>query len=126
MSGVELNNNLGGCSFEQEGSDFYIVGADAVRKKLGSIISSVALISSDSQTNPTLAVATYTAEGDGECVICIAGSSPQLKTDGNVLLNTGSFAAGGAHTMILSVILLNKNQSVIVKGWSNARIYKCS
>lgn len=31
----ELNNNLGGCSFEQEGENFYIVGADAVRKKLG-------------------------------------------------------------------------------------------
>ena len=30
-----INNNLGGCSFEQEGEDFYIVGADAVRKKLG-------------------------------------------------------------------------------------------
>lgn len=32
----ELYNNLNGCSFEQDGEDFYIVGADAVRKKLGS------------------------------------------------------------------------------------------
>ena len=31
----EVNSSLGGCSFEQEGSDFYIVGADTVRKKLG-------------------------------------------------------------------------------------------
>lgn len=31
-----LNNKLNGCSFEQEGNDFYIVGADSVRKKLGS------------------------------------------------------------------------------------------
>lgn len=31
----ETNSNLGGCSFEQEGNDFYITGADAVRKKLG-------------------------------------------------------------------------------------------
>ena len=30
----ELNRDLGGCSFEQDGVDFYIVGADAVRKKL--------------------------------------------------------------------------------------------
>lgn len=29
-----LNRDLGGCSFEQDGVDFYIVGADAVRKKL--------------------------------------------------------------------------------------------
>ncbi|MCI8987950.1 MAG: hypothetical protein HFI60_18940 [Lachnospiraceae bacterium] len=31
----EINSNFGGCSFEQEGNDFYITGADAVRKKLG-------------------------------------------------------------------------------------------
>lgn len=31
-----LNNNLGGCSLERKGNDFYIVGADSVRKKLGS------------------------------------------------------------------------------------------
>lgn len=30
-----LNRDLGGCSLEQDGVDFYIVGADAVRKKLG-------------------------------------------------------------------------------------------
>lgn len=33
-----LNNNLGGCQFTQEGNDFYIVGADSVRKKLGSAL----------------------------------------------------------------------------------------
>lgn len=31
----DINSNFGGCSFEQEGDDFYVVGADAVRKKLG-------------------------------------------------------------------------------------------
>lgn len=30
-----MNNSLNGCSFEQEGTDFYITGADSVRKKLG-------------------------------------------------------------------------------------------
>lgn len=29
-----ISRDLGGCSFEQDGVDFYIVGADAVRKKL--------------------------------------------------------------------------------------------
>lgn len=32
-----LNSSLNGCSFEQEGNSFYIIGADAVRKKLGSV-----------------------------------------------------------------------------------------
>lgn len=33
---TELNSDLGGCSLEQDGENFYVVGADAVRKKLGS------------------------------------------------------------------------------------------
>ena len=33
-----LSRDLGGCSFEQEGDNFYVVGADAVRKKLGESI----------------------------------------------------------------------------------------
>ena len=33
---AQLISDLGGCSFEQEGDNFYVVGADAVRKKLGS------------------------------------------------------------------------------------------
>lgn len=33
---MRLNNKLNGCSLEQDGEDFYIVGADSVRKKLGS------------------------------------------------------------------------------------------
>ena len=32
---TELNSDLGGCSLEQENGNFYIVGADSVRKKLG-------------------------------------------------------------------------------------------
>lgn len=32
----EMDCSLNGCSLEQEGEDFFIVGADSVRKKLGS------------------------------------------------------------------------------------------
>lgn len=34
ISITPINNKLNGCSLEQDGEDFYIVGADAVRKKL--------------------------------------------------------------------------------------------
>ena len=37
-----LNNKLNGCSIEQEGEDFFIIGADAVRKKLGESIAYLA------------------------------------------------------------------------------------
>ena len=33
---AKLISDLGGCSLEQDGENFYVVGADAVRKKLGS------------------------------------------------------------------------------------------
>lgn len=33
---AELNQNMGGCVLSQEGNDFFITGADSVRKKLGS------------------------------------------------------------------------------------------
>lgn len=36
-AGKELINKLNGCSLEQVGEDFYIVGADSVRKKLGKL-----------------------------------------------------------------------------------------
>lgn len=36
LSVKELSNDLGGCSLEQENGNFYIVGADSARKKLGS------------------------------------------------------------------------------------------
>lgn len=39
MSDVALNDKLAGCSFAQEGNDFYIVGADAVRKNWVVVIS---------------------------------------------------------------------------------------
>lgn len=42
------NQNLGGCALSQEGSDFYIVGADAVRKKLGEMVTKTV---SGSQSN---------------------------------------------------------------------------
>lgn len=57
-----FNSSLDGCSFEQDGEDFYIVGADSVRKKLGSgnlkIIKSGALWKNGEYVNINLG-ATY-------------------------------------------------------------------
>lgn len=47
------NSSLNGCSFEQDGEDFYIVGADSVRKKLGNLNMKINLeIVSAIDTNP--------------------------------------------------------------------------
>ena len=50
-----INNNLGGCQLTQEGEDFYIVGADSVRKKLGS-----ATIKSQTLSSGRLGTSGYT------------------------------------------------------------------
>lgn len=48
-----VNSSLNGCSFEQDGEDFYIVGADSVRKKLGNLNMKINLeIVSAIDTNP--------------------------------------------------------------------------
>lgn len=39
----ELNNSLNGCSLEQEGTEFFIVGADSVRKKLGNSVNKLTI-----------------------------------------------------------------------------------
>ena len=56
-----INNDLGGCSFEQEGEDFYIVGADAVRKKLGNntLIGRISKNSSNSITFNCTSIPNY-------------------------------------------------------------------
>ena len=41
-----IHDNLGGCKIEQEGNNFYIVGADSVRKKLGNVEEGVHIYSS--------------------------------------------------------------------------------
>ena len=49
----KVNSSLDGCSFEQDGEDFYIVGADSVRKKLGNLNMKINLeIVSAIDTNP--------------------------------------------------------------------------
>ena len=82
------------------------------------------LVSSDSKTNPTRAIASYTAAEDGELVLGITGSSSSESSNGLRIMSTGTINAGGAHNMIVCVYVLNQGQYLQVSGWSNSRIYK--
>lgn len=64
--GKELNGSLGGCSFEQEGDGFYIIGADAVRKKLGSPVISLGPLVCSSAGNSE---AVHDAGGTSEIIL---------------------------------------------------------
>ena len=126
----ELINNLtsglgGNKLIYSESEDAYYIqhGADAVRKKLGSI-TNVTLVASHKTDASSIANTSYIAAENNECLVCLCGSSPVIVTNGVELLSTGKIYSGGAHSMQLSVIILNKNQSVTVKGWANALVYK--
>lgn len=43
MFAKQLNSSLNGCSLEQEGTEFFIVGADSVRKKLGNSVNKLTI-----------------------------------------------------------------------------------
>ena len=137
MAVKELKNNLttqlsGNVRIISEGSGadakYYAqIGADAASKKLLGSISEVTLVASkQTGTASTTVKTSYTSTDNGECVVCIAGQGFLVNTDGTELLNTKGITAGGAHHMGLAIILLNKNQSVTVSGWNNARVYRLS
>lgn len=60
LSNSVLNNKLGNCSLERSGNDFYIVGADAVRKKLGEY-KKITVFNGYSYAAQSINIAQYTA-----------------------------------------------------------------
>lgn len=91
---------------------------------IGCTLSHAVLVSSNSATNPTLAIASYTAAEDEEIVLGLTGSNPSESSNGLRIMSTGTINAGGAHNMCVCVYVLNRGQYLQVSGWSNARIYK--
>ena len=91
---------------------------------IGCTLSHAVLVSSNNATNPTLAIASYTATEDGEIVLGLTGSCPSESSNGLRIMSTGTINAGGAHNMLVCVYVLNQGQYLQVSGWSNARIYK--
>ncbi|MEY8324488.1 hypothetical protein AALB47_11330 [Lachnospiraceae bacterium 54-11] len=83
-----LNDNFGGCSFEQAGDSFYIVGADAVRKKLGSTVNKLLY------TNNTLvggSSISFTIDRDcGNGILVLAVTNNGLVTFSNINVDNGS------------------------------------
>lgn len=83
----KLNNKLNGCSLEQDGEDFYIVGADSVRKKLGSGDFTITFTVSGSST----VVASYSnrhySPGNGNMNIKLKVCNGKLTIESSTSLN---------------------------------------
>ena len=100
----QLIQNLGGCALAQEGNDFYIVGADAVRKKLGeptyNVIHNGILNGSK----------TYTFPGYGTAIIICAGVNvvgQSVNKNGIALSPTSAYNSAGriVYTYIVPCVM---------------------
>lgn len=100
---IVLNNKLNGCSLEQEGEDFYIVGADSVRKKLGNIDASKIKMVEKSISITGGGTLTATVTPSEDCTICVSfvcGGASDSMTGTNV---TGSYQTVDASAGIYKV-----------------------
>lgn len=101
----KINSNFGGCSFEQEGNDFYIKGADAVRKKLGSGIIDFNMSNLITlYTHNGTSVYTYKFTEDYPCCMIFV----HVTSDNNNVHadSTFSLSEGSAKTLVGSKILV--------------------
>lgn len=129
---VLLNNNLtsglgGNKLIYNESEDAYYIqhGADAVRKKLGSITNATLVASNTTTQSSTSVKTSYIAAENNECLVCLCGTSGVITASGGLILaEQNKITAGGSHNMSLKILLLNKGQSVDLNGWNNVLVYK--
>lgn len=101
----ELNNKLGNCKLIQEGSDFYIIGADSVRKKLGSS-ERTQIFSGNSKTAHTVNVTKYDGYRDFTLAnFCINNATIEFEY-GPTPDNTGNVL--GSYNKSTGVLTLNE------------------
>ena len=104
----KLNSDLGGCALSQEGNDFYITGADAVRKKLGSATVFPKILLQPNAGHGT--ADTFTLDVFDKSILSIESmqswydnASVSIVADGTVLY-TKSHQTGGANRTDTSAI----------------------
>ena len=117
-----LNRDLGGCSFEQEGDNFYVVGADAVRKKLGSsgiggTLETVAV------RDRTVMTSNYIFNNTGDYVSLVLN----VKTPpngGNAISVTvyGTAIGTSTYKQIQKITTLNADVTVNIKGYDHIKL----
>lgn len=125
LSGDFLNHDLGGCALTQEGNDFYITGADAVRKKLGSGKIFLSTIKFSGQGNVNNAL---TIDIDGQSTLLIDSvnvhSTGDYKSNTLYIYKDNSIIANYKYgiTKNISIDINGASQLKInIDGWANNR-----
>ena len=118
----EANSNLGGCSFEQEGDNFYVVGADAVRKKLGSsgiggTLETVAV------RDRTVMTRNYIFNNTGDYVSLVLNvKTPPNGGNANSVTVYGTAIGTSTYKQIQKITTLNADVTVNIKGYDHIKL----
>ena len=117
----ELNRDLG-CSFEQEGDNFYVVGADAVRKKLGSsgiggTLETVAV------RDRTVMTRNYIFNNTGDYVSLVLNvKTPPNGGNANSVTVYGTAIGTSTYKQIQKITTLNADVTVNIKGYDHIKL----
>ena len=118
----ELNRDLGGCSLEQNGEDFYVVGADSVRKKLGSsgiggTLETVAV------RDRTVMTRNYIFNNTGDYVSLVLNvKTPPNGGNANSVTVYGTAIGTSTYKQIQKITTLNADVTVNIKGYDHIKL----
>ena len=113
---------MGGCSFEQEGDNFYVVGADAVRKKLGSggiggTLETVAV------RDRTVMTRNYIFNNTGDYVSLVLNvKTPPNGGNANSVTVYGTAIGTSTYKQIQKITTLNADVTVNIKGYDHIKL----
>lgn len=119
---AQLISDLGGCSLEQDGVDFYIVGADAVRKKLGSsgiggTLETVAV------RDRTVMTRNYIFNNTGDYVSLVLNvKTPPNGGNANSVTVYGTAIGTSTYKQIQKITTLNADVTVNIKGYDHIKL----
>lgn len=117
-----LNSDLGGCSFEQEGDNFYVVGADAVRKKLGSSGISGTL-ETVAVRDRTIMTRNYIFNNTGDYMsLVLHVKTPPNGGNANSVTVYGTAIGTSTYKQIQKITTLNADVTVNIKGYDHIKL----
>ena len=112
---------MGGCSLEQKDGNFYIVGADAVRKKLGSsgiggTLETVAV------RDRTVMTRNYIFNNTGDYVSLVLNvKTPPNGGNANSVTVYGTAIGTSTYKQIQKITTLNADVTVNIKGYDHIK-----
>lgn len=119
---AQLISDLGGCSLEQENGNFYIVGADSARKKLGSsgISGTLETVAVRDRTRMTR---NYIFNNTGDYMSLVLNvKTPPNGGNANSVIVYGTAIGTSTYKQIQKITTLNADVTVNIKGYDHIKL----